>query len=165
MLHCVSSGQHITYNTQVPHHRDGKNSPLFDSVMSTGENYVGARMIFADLGVSFCGDPGYSVHGPFRVLVHTISHIIPGSDPSLPPLRMALALYSHADIFAGAARMSAKTQKLGVFSDSELWLPYFPADVSVDKACTALNVEYKRLKSVFKNKQWLKKNQSQNTQS
>lgn len=125
--------------------------------MSIGENFVGARMIFADLGVSFCGDNGYSVHGPFKTLIHGVSRILPASPSAGPPLRIALCLYSHADVFAGAARMSAQLSGQGDFSDSSLWLPYFPANISVENARTNLTEEYKRLGRDHRYKVWQNK--------
>lgn len=157
LLIAPDPGLQISYNAQVDHHRDGHNSTLYDSVMSVGENYVGGRWIFADLGVSLCGDHGYSVHGAFKTLIHGVSHILPGPDLSKPPLRMAAALYSHSDVFAGAARFSAKEKNLGSFSDSALWLPFFPANVSVGDAQKLLLKEYKDLGKMHRFKKWQKK--------
>ncbi|EGG07539.1 uncharacterized protein MELLADRAFT_62535 [Melampsora larici-populina 98AG31] len=93
----------INYNMQVAPHQDGKNSDLLDSVFIYGKGYTGGRMVFGSLGVSVCGDPGYSTHGRFKFLDHAVSPILALSG-STPPLRISLALYSHADVYSGAAR-------------------------------------------------------------
>lgn len=130
-------GRLATYNTQVPDHRDGSNSFLFDSVFYLGKNHQGGRLILPQTGYSFCGDHGYSVHGLFRILEHGVSHILPTPNPTpnedKPPLRISLALYSHSDIFEGAAKMSAAQSGSGDFSDEKMWLPFPPANFTVQE--------------------------------
>lgn len=131
----VIVGRLATYNTQVPGHRDGANSYLLDSVFYVGKHYEGGRLILPQLGVSLCGDHGYSVHAYFRILEHGVSHIL-ATSPDNPPLRISLALYSHDDVFAGAAKLSAAKSGAGVFSDPAMWLPFPPSGFTV-KDCRA----------------------------
>ncbi|EGG02570.1 uncharacterized protein MELLADRAFT_66273 [Melampsora larici-populina 98AG31] len=126
----VIQGQQINYNLQVAPHRDGKNSNLLDSVFYHGRNYQGGRLIFPVLGVSVCADPGYSVHARFKFLEHGVSSILP-TDSTSPPLRISLALYSHAQLYASVARVSAARNGLH-FSDTEMWLPFPPPNFSID---------------------------------
>lgn len=116
---------------QCDYHRDGKNSNLIDSVFFLGEAYTGARFVLADLGVTLCGDHGYSVHGAFKVLLHSVTHLLPQPNNTQPPQRISLAIYNHADVFAGIARYSAANDQSKLFSNPSLWLPLSPCDFSV----------------------------------
>lgn len=127
----VLAGRLATFNTQVPNHRDGANSLLLDSVFHLGTNYQGGRLILPELGVSLCGDHGYSVHGLFRILEHGVSYILPQPGKEEPPFRISLALYSHADVFDGAAKLSAAQSGSGAFSDPSMWLPFPPPKFSL----------------------------------
>lgn len=98
--------------------------------------YRGARIILPELGISLCGDHGYSVHALFRILEHGVSHILPQPGQEEPPLRISLALYSHADVFDGAAKLSAAKSGSGAFSDPSMWLPFPPPIFSL-KDCRA----------------------------
>ncbi|EGG11559.1 uncharacterized protein MELLADRAFT_102585 [Melampsora larici-populina 98AG31] len=136
-------GQQISYNMQVGTHRDGKNSNLLDSVFFYGQNYTGGRFLFGSLGVSLCADPGYSIHARFKLLDHGVSHILQGPDIKLPPLRISLALYAHAETYAGPARVSAARRGISKaqFSDSLLWLPFPPPNFSITTCRTLLRKE------------------------
>lgn len=146
----VIQGQQINYNTQVAPHRDGKNSNLLDSVFIYGRNFTGGRFIFSSLGVSVCADPGYSIHGRFNLLEHAVSTILPGPDMSSPPLRVSLALYSHADVYAGPARVSAARSGTSQFSDQSMWLPFAPTKFSIDTCCKILRNEENKWRKKFK---------------
>ena len=95
--------------------------------------------VLPHLGYSFCDDSGYSVHGPFKVLVHGVTPILPKTSDRVP-LRVSLAMYSHADIFAGAARFTCSNFDVPKFSDPTLWLPFFPKGFSAE-------LGFQRLKS------------------
>ncbi|EGG08112.1 uncharacterized protein MELLADRAFT_105290 [Melampsora larici-populina 98AG31] len=110
----IIHGQHVNHNNQVAPHRDGKNCNLIDSVFAYGRDYAGGRWLFASLGVSLCTDPGYSVHAFFKYLDHAVDTILPTSEK--PPLRISLALYSHADVYSGPARVAGA--RVGKYNDS-----------------------------------------------
>ncbi|EGG11088.1 uncharacterized protein MELLADRAFT_60066 [Melampsora larici-populina 98AG31] len=153
MRHRILCNRQITYNMQCNYHRDGKNSNLLDSVFFLGEGYKGARFVLADLGVTLCGDHGYSVHGMFKVLVHSVTHIHPDPDRNQPPQRISLAIYNHADAYAGIARYAAAHDQSGLFSKVSLWLPFSPGNFSVSDsvkilrdAGKAIGKEYEEMK-------------------
>lgn len=115
----------------MPNHRDGANSFLLDSVFHLGTNFRGGRLILPEVGYSFCGDHGYSVHALFRILEHGVSHILPQAGSEELPFRISLALYSHADVYDGAAKLSAVKSGSGDFSDPSMWLPFPPPKFSL----------------------------------
>ncbi|KAH9820228.1 hypothetical protein DFH28DRAFT_1093465 [Melampsora americana] len=102
----------IHYNLQVGSHQDSKNSNLLDSVFYYGKGFTGGRMVFGALGISVCGNPGYSTH---------VTPILAKS-VATPPLCISLTLYSHADYF----------------SDPEMRLPFPSTDFSIDTCCKIL---------------------------
>jgi hypothetical protein len=131
---------------QVDHHRDGTNAPLFASANFFGEHYGGGELILNYLGYALCGDPGYSVHAAFDILMHGVGRItrLPNKHDA-PPQRICMALYSHADVFAGAARYSGMNQTPKVFSDRKLWIPFYAADFNISAVIESLKAEKKRL--------------------
>ncbi|KAH9807526.1 hypothetical protein DFH28DRAFT_1138971 [Melampsora americana] len=133
----IVQGQQIHYNLQVGSHRDSKNSNLLDSVFYYGKGFTGGRMVFGALGISVCGNPGYSTHGRFKFLDHSVTPILAKS-VATPPLCISLALYSHADVYSGPARVSGARKGKGYFSDPEMWLPFPPTDFSIDTCCKIL---------------------------
>ncbi|EGF99617.1 uncharacterized protein MELLADRAFT_68420 [Melampsora larici-populina 98AG31] len=140
----VIQGQQINYNLQIGTHRDIKNSNLLDSVFFYGRNYTGGRLDFGSLGVSLCADPGYSIHARFKLFDHGVSPILPGADINLPPLRISLALYAHADTYSGPARVSAARRNNinnALFSDSAMWLPFPPSNFSINTCRKILRKE------------------------
>ncbi|EGG09236.1 uncharacterized protein MELLADRAFT_104448 [Melampsora larici-populina 98AG31] len=104
---------------------------IADKKLAFGQAYKGARFVLSNLGVTLCGDHGYSVHGLFKVLVHSVTHILPDTNHTQPPQRISLAIYNHADAFAGIARYSAAKDQTGLFSNPSLWLPLSPGNFSV----------------------------------
>ncbi|KAH9810730.1 hypothetical protein DFH28DRAFT_1131900 [Melampsora americana] len=130
----IIHGQHVNYNIQVAPHRDGKNSNLIDSVFAYGRNYSAGRWNFGSLGVSFCADPGYSLHARFKFLDHSVGTILPIPGSTDLPLRVSVALYSHADVYASTARVSgARSSSVGraQYSDHSMRLPFPPPEFSV----------------------------------
>lgn len=97
-------------------------------------------MILGGLGVSLCGQPGYSVHARFKFLHHWVSNILP-TDPDRLPMRQSLALYSQAKIYDSAARVSGAQKEPAVFSDSSMWLPFPPSNFSVDECKRLLRAQ------------------------
>lgn len=109
-------------------------------------------MILPHTGYAIHGAPGYSVHGPYDILVHGIgeirTHPAAGSNP---PLRVSLAMYPSSKVFSGAARFSAAVLKGGQqFSDSDLWLPFYPRGLQVEEVCAVLKQEGRRLDKKYK---------------
>ncbi|KAH9820014.1 hypothetical protein DFH28DRAFT_924531 [Melampsora americana] len=109
-------------------------------------NYGGGQLILNYLGYAVHGGPGYSVHAAFDVLMHGVSSItcLPHL-PSCPPQRICMAIYSHANVFSGAARYSGMTQSPKVFSDRRLWIPFYPADFKIAEVLAVFKSEEKRL--------------------
>ncbi|EGG06691.1 uncharacterized protein MELLADRAFT_106551 [Melampsora larici-populina 98AG31] len=141
------SGQHVNYNIQVAPHRDGKNSNLIDSVFAYGRDYSGGRWNFGSLGVSFCADPGYSLHARFKFLDHSVATILPIPGSRNRPLRVSVALYSHADVYASTARVSgARSDCIGRarYSDGSMRLPFPPPGFSVPTFRKVLRKEEKK---------------------
>lgn len=136
---------------QVSPHRDGKNSNLLDSVFVYGKDFRGGRLIFGNLGVSVCADPGYSVHRRFEILDNSVSNILPLAHSNLPPLCITLSLYSHAEVYSGPVQVLAARGGGLQFSDGKMWLPFTPAGFSIDTFCNLLRKE---------ENQWKKKYQS-----
>lgn len=115
-----------------------------------GRNFTGGRFIFTSLGVSVCADPGYSFHARFKLLEHAVGTIRPGPDIHSPPLRVSLALYSHADVYAGPARVSAARRGSAHFSDQSMWLPFAPTNFQIDTCCKILRKEENKWRIKFK---------------
>ncbi|EGG07947.1 uncharacterized protein MELLADRAFT_105451 [Melampsora larici-populina 98AG31] len=95
--------------------------------------------------------PGYSVHGAFDILMHGVGQItrLPNRG-DCPPQRICMAIYSHADVFAGAARFSGMHQNPKVFSDHNLWIPFYPAGFLLSRSLTIFEDEKKRLKEKYR---------------
>ncbi|EGG08174.1 uncharacterized protein MELLADRAFT_105123 [Melampsora larici-populina 98AG31] len=139
-------GRHTMYSMQVNHHRDGKNAPLFASAIFFGKNYGGGELMLNYLGYAVHGGPGNSVHAAFDVLMHGVGKItcLPNAE-GLPPQRICMAVYSHADVFASAARYSGMQQSPKVFSDRRLWSPFYPDNFTLQQILDILKAEQKRL--------------------
>ncbi|EGF98557.1 uncharacterized protein MELLADRAFT_69240 [Melampsora larici-populina 98AG31] len=137
---------HVMFNMQVDHHRDGHNATLFASANFFGQHYAGGELILNYLGYAVCGAPGYSVHGAFDILMHGVSKItcLPNKNNE-PAQRICMAIYSHADVFAGAARFSGMNQSPKVFSDSRLWIPFYPGGFALASCIQSFFDEQKRL--------------------
>ncbi|EGF97247.1 uncharacterized protein MELLADRAFT_70117 [Melampsora larici-populina 98AG31] len=146
MTNPLGIGRHTMFGMQVDHHRDGNNATLFASANFFGENYGGGELILNYLGYAIHGGPGYSVHGAFDILMHGVGKItrLPTSEGQ-PLQRICMAVYSHADVFAGAARFSGMQQEPKVFSDPRLWIPFYPAGFSLAQMLQILHYEEKRL--------------------
>ncbi|EGG06444.1 uncharacterized protein MELLADRAFT_63427 [Melampsora larici-populina 98AG31] len=146
LVHPIGIGRHTMLGMQVDHHRDGHNAPLFASANFFGQHYGGGELILNYLGYALCGDPGYSVHAAFDILMHGVTRItrLPNK-ADLPPQRICMALYSHSDVFAGAARYSGMQQRPMVFSDSALWIPFYPDAFEISKIIASFLAEKKRL--------------------
>lgn len=142
-------GRNASSNVQVDNHRDGKNATIIDSVIVLGQNFDGADYVFPGLGVRVEVQDGFSMHGPFKVLEHGVGHIKPLSADGPTPDRMALAFYSHSDVFEGVARHAATNSQGSFFSHSDYWLPFFAPDFDVKACCDRLMVEEKRLAKEF----------------
>lgn len=140
-LNFLPPGKQINYNIQVAPHQDSKNSNLLDSVFFYGRNFTGGRLVLSSLGVSLSAQPGYSIHARFKFLEHAVSPILTGADPHAPPLRISLALYSRADVYASAARVSAARKGPAHFSDWSMWLPFPPPNFSITTCCKILRGE------------------------
>ncbi|EGG10349.1 uncharacterized protein MELLADRAFT_60536 [Melampsora larici-populina 98AG31] len=153
MRHRILCGRQISYNMQCDYHQDGKNSNLLDSVFFLGSGYTGARFALPDLGVTLCGDHGYSVHGLFKVLLHSVTHILRQPGHAQPPQRISLAIYNHADLFAGVARYSAAKDYSGLFSNPLLWLPLSPCNFSVSESVKTLRDAGKQIWKDYKHMQ------------
>lgn len=110
-----------------------------------GRDFQGGRLIFGALGCSVCADHGYSVHGRFKLLEHAVSTILPLPNLEKPPLRISVALYSHAEVYAGPARVSAARKGISIseFSDSSMWIPFPSKKFSLNDCCEILKEEEK----------------------
>ncbi|KAH9817742.1 hypothetical protein DFH28DRAFT_889483, partial [Melampsora americana] len=151
LVNPVGIGKHVMYGMQVDHHRDGNNAPLFASANFFGKNYGGGELILNYLGYAVHGGPGYLVHAAFDVLMHGVSCItcLPHL-PGCPPQRICMAIYSHANVFAGAARYSGMNQSPKVFSDRRLWILFYPADFKLSEVLAIFKSEQKRLHKKYK---------------
>ncbi|KAH9811634.1 hypothetical protein DFH28DRAFT_1179180 [Melampsora americana] len=146
LVNPLGIGRQVMFNMQVDHHRDGHNATLFASANFFGKHYSGGELILNYLGYAICGAPGHSVHGAFDILMHGVSTITPVSnDKDEPMQRICMAIYSHADVFAGAARFSGLKQTPKVFSDRRLWIPFYPAEFCLQSICDIFKAEKKRL--------------------
>ncbi|EGF97736.1 uncharacterized protein MELLADRAFT_114115 [Melampsora larici-populina 98AG31] len=67
--------------------------------------------------------------------------IIQGPDTRSPPLRISLALYAHAETYAGPARISAARRNRSQFSDPSMWLPFPPPNFSIQTCRKILRKE------------------------
>lgn len=117
--------------------------------MVGGKNWTGANFLFPELGISVEMEHGYSIHAPFKELTHGVGHILPLSPDGPPPQCIAMALYSHSDVFEGVARHSAASLQGKLYSDPTKWLPYYPGDFSIDEVCNRLAAEEMRLEEVY----------------
>ncbi|KAH9807756.1 hypothetical protein DFH28DRAFT_912895, partial [Melampsora americana] len=152
MTNPLGIGKHTMFGMQVDHHRDGNNATLFASANYFGENYDGGALILNYLGYAMHGGPGYSVHGAFDILMHGVSQITRLPTPEgLPLQRICMAVYSHADVFAGAACFSGMQQEPKIFSDPQLWIPFYPAGFSLTQMCQILKHEETRLHEKYRN--------------
>ncbi|EGG04013.1 uncharacterized protein MELLADRAFT_65209 [Melampsora larici-populina 98AG31] len=134
LLYDCFSGQHINFNIQVAPHWDGKNSNPIDSVFAYGQDNSAGHWNFGLLGVSFCADPGYSLHACFKFLDHSVATILPIVDSKKLPLQISMALYSHANVYASTARVSgARSGGFGraQYIDASMMLPFPPAQFLV----------------------------------
>lgn len=146
------TGYHRSYGTQVGYHRDGRNARLLASAFFSGGNYSGGDFVLPQTGYALCGAPGYSVHACLDILVHGISKIRTNPiGPQPPPVRISLAMYPQANVFAGAARYSAALKRLDRFSDPDLWLPFYPRGFSLDDVQDNLKTEEKDLYRKYRN--------------
>ncbi|EGG04730.1 uncharacterized protein MELLADRAFT_108188 [Melampsora larici-populina 98AG31] len=152
LVNPLGIGRHTMFGIQVDHHRDGHNAPLFASANFFGKNYGGGELILNYLGYAVHGGPGHSVHAAFDILMHGVGRItrLPTPDDS-PPQRICMAIYSHADVFAGAARFSGMQQEPKVFSDRRLWIPFYPVNFDLEKTCDIFLAEEKRLNNKHRN--------------
>ncbi|KAH9815060.1 hypothetical protein DFH28DRAFT_1126412 [Melampsora americana] len=139
------------FGMQVDHHCDGSNTPLFALAIFFREHYGGGELILNYLGYAICGNPGYSVHAAFDILMHGVGRIthLPDKDNSTPQ-QICMALYSHADVFAGTARYSTMNQTPKVFSDRDLWILFYAADFDLSKVIASFKAEIKRLNKKYK---------------
>ena len=82
--------------------------------------------------------------------MHGVGQItrLPNSN-NAPPQRISVAIYSHADIFASAARYSGMNQEPKVFSDPKLWIPFYPLNFSIPAVLDVLAAEERRLYRKF----------------
>ncbi|EGF97528.1 uncharacterized protein MELLADRAFT_114265 [Melampsora larici-populina 98AG31] len=151
MTNPLGIGRHVMFGMQVDHHRDGNNACLFASANFFGENYGGGELILNYLGYAIHGGPGYSVHGAFDILMHGVGQItrLPTTEGQ-PLQRICMAIYSHADVFAGAARFAGMQQEPKLFSDRRLWIPFYPAGFSLTQMLQILNNEEKRLHEKYR---------------
>ncbi|KAH9823450.1 hypothetical protein DFH28DRAFT_881112 [Melampsora americana] len=152
LVNPIGIGRHIMYNMQVDHHRDGHNANLFASANFFGQHYGGGHLILNYLGYAVSGAPGYSLHGAFDILMHGVTGIthIPNANAE-PPQRICMAIYSHAEVFASAARFSGMQQEPKVFSDGTLWIPFYAKDFSLELALDCLRQEKVRLYEDYRN--------------
>lgn len=138
------AGRHISFNTQVDHHRDAHNAQLFSSAFFFGDDYHGAHLILDYLGYAVYGGHGYSVHAAFDILVHGVSKIkylpLP-EEKQRPPQCISMAIYAHANVFAGAARYSGYFEEPKCYSDPSLWIPFYPSHFSLSETLRALKAK------------------------
>lgn len=117
-------------------------------------DFLGGEFILPHVGHAFFGGPGYSVHGCLDILTHGVGQIrsVPAEPPtnSPPPICISLAMYPQANIFAGAARYSAQLKGQNQFSDSELWLPFYPRDFNYNNTISVIKAEGKRLHGLYR---------------
>lgn len=136
----------------MDHHRDGHNAHLFSSAFFFGEDYHGGHLILNYLGYALHGGHGYSVHAAFDILVHGVSQIkslhLPNAQQR-PPQRISMAIYAHAEVFAGAARYAGYFQEPKCYSDPSLWIPFYPSQFSLSDTCRALKAEQKLLDKMY----------------
>lgn len=147
----IWSGYHRSYGTQVDWHRDGRNARIIASAFFSGMDFEGGELILAYLEYAFHAGPGYSVHGCYDILIHGIGQIRSASPKdNKPPIRISLAMYPQANVYAGAARFSAALKGGNTFSDSDLWLPFYPANFEAETATSVLAAEKKRLYNKYR---------------
>lgn len=146
------TGYHRSYGTQVDFHRDGRNARLIASAFNFGFDYEGGELILPQLGLAIHAGPGYSIHGCYDILVHGIAQIRSAEpDTHKPPVRISLAMYPQASVYSGAARFSAFQKGNTSFSDSSLWLPFYPQGFQLESVKTVLAAEEKRLYRKYRN--------------
>lgn len=147
----ISTGRQTLFGTQVDHHCDSRNAHIYASAFGFGDNYEGAQLILSLLGYSVHLGHGYSVHGALDILVHGVGQITRASNADhCVPQRISMAMYSHADVFQGAAQFSGRSQKPPVYSNPALWIPFYPKGFSLCNTLDRLRAEEKRLRGKYR---------------